>query len=313
MTKQKLFTLLGALALVASLAGCSLLPSKENIAGELVSKLDADPVKETVETTVDVDKKENEEETEVEEEIEVEEESETSEEKKGAEYKDLEEYFSNPLNKAGLEAMANSSEYENIFSNVEVEIEGNRMIYKFTSVNELPDNIEETMQTNANNAKGQLFANIRSMVDTESKMEIEYIYFNPDGTQVADIILYEDDGDQTTGYETDAEEGTLQYYYESTYGSEYWNSSAETLLAQYSDTVSDVKIECIGNTVSYYFYFNYDLGDAQEALESTYDEASKKSVIDQVKVPTGVKDTVTVEYYYFNPDGSTAAKIVIEG
>ncbi|SDJ53963.1 hypothetical protein SAMN04487760_10840 [Lachnospiraceae bacterium G41] len=312
MTKQKLIVLLGALALVTSFMGCSLLPSKDNTS-TTVSKIEADPVKDgekttvdttvdptidttvdpTIDTTVDID--------------------EGKDSNSTADYKDLEEYFSNPLNKWALEAMSNSSDYENIFSNVEVEVKGNRMIYKFTSVTELATNIEDTMQANANAAKGQLFANIRSMVDTEGKMEIEYIYFNPDGTQVADIILYEDDADDTSGYESSADKGTVQYYYESTFGPDYWNNSVDALLEQYGDTCTDIKIECVGNTVSSYYYLAADIGDAQEAIESGFDEESKKQLIDQVKVPSGVKDPVTVEYFYINPDGSIAAEISFEG
>ena len=309
MTKQKLIVLLGALALVTSFMGCSLLPSKDKTPATTVSKIEADPVKDddknSVETTVDPTVDPTSDTT-----VDTEDGNESS---STAQYKDLEEYFSNPLNKWALEAMANSSDYENIFSNVEVEVKGNRMIYEFTSVTELGSNIEETMQANANAAKGQLFASIRSLVDTEDKMEIEYIYYNPDGKQVADIILYEEDDDQTSGYESTADKGTIQYYYESTFGPDYWDNSVDALLEQYGDACTDIKIECVGNTVSSYYYLAADIGDAQESIESSFDDESKKQLIDQIKVPSGVKDPVTIEYYYINPDGSTAAEISFEG
>ncbi|MBP5528462.1 MAG: hypothetical protein J6X80_00265 [Lachnospiraceae bacterium] len=302
MIKKKILYILGAFTLVASLTACSLLPSKGNEGNNAQAQIEADPGKEAAKPEVEIQPDNKVTPAEPEEEP-----TQTS---STADYKNLEEYFSNPLNKAALEIMSNSPEYENIFSNVEVTVEGNRMIYKFTSVNELGSNIEETMQANANAAKGQLFANIRSMVDTEEKMEIEYIYFNPDGTQVADIVMYEEDGDQTGGYESAAEEGTLQHYYETTFGPDYWNNSIDAMLAQYGETVTDIEIECIGNTLASYYYLAANIGDQQEAMEASYDDATKKSLIDQVKVPAGVKDTVTIEYHYINPDGSVAAEII---
>ena len=306
MIKKKILMCLGAVALTLSLAGCSLIPSKGNEGNALAQLTSADPAKETAATEVESEK-----ETEAEPETEIE--NGETENKSAFQYKNLEEFFNNPLNKGVLDAMSDGSAYENIFSDVEVTVEGNRMIYKFTSKNELGSNVEETMQANANAAKGQLFASIRSMVDTEEKMEIEYIYFNPDGTQVADIVMYEEDGDQTGGYESTADKGTLQYYYESTFGPDYWNNSIDAMLAQYGDSVTDAKIECIGNTLSSYYYLSANVGDAQEAMEASFDDATRKSLIDQVKIPAGVTDPVTIEYIYINPDGSVAAKIEITG
>jgi len=300
MIKKKILVILGALSLIVSLTGCSFLPAKDKENNNSVSTITADPVKETASANIENEVKPEEENTNVDN---------TS----TADYKNLEEYFSNPLNKAALDVMSNSSEYENIFTNVEVTVEGNRMIYKFTSKSELSPNIEETMQANANAAKGQLFASLRSMADTEEKMEVEYIYFNPDGTQVADIVMYEEDGDQASGYESSAKEGTLQHYYETTFGPDYWNNSSEALREQYGDMVTDVKVECIENTLTSYYYFSTDLGDAQESIEAGFDDETKQTLIDQIKVPANVKDSVTIEYIYINPDGSVAADIVIIG
>ena len=143
MIKKKILMCLGAVALTLSLAGCSLIPSKGNEGNALAQLTSADPAKETAATEVESEK-----ETEAEPETEIE--NGETENKSAFQYKNLEEFFNNPLNKGALDAMSDGSAYENIFSDVEVTVEGNRMIYKFTSKNELGSNVEETMQANAN-------------------------------------------------------------------------------------------------------------------------------------------------------------------
>ena len=221
----------------------------------------------------------------------------------------LESFFAKPENQLIAKAFTIVPEgYKDTVDKVEVSFKENRMIYSYYYKANLGD-AQAAIEENANSMSVNLFAEIRKIVDTPDPIEIEMIYYNNDGTVAADVVLTEDPDKEYKQYTSDAEEGTVEYFYETMYGPDYWQKAADQTLAANPNEFSDVKCVCSGNTVTYTYTCKTNLGNIQEQLDATFSESDQTMVISTIKTPAGVKDTVTVIYIYLNPDGTTAGKI----
>jgi len=225
----------------------------------------------------------------------------------------LESFFSTPLNAIALRSFSVIPEgYESVFSDIKVSVTGNRMIYEYTYIGNIGDS-QESLELNAQASKGRLFEALRQMLDTKDPMEIQFIYYNEDGSVAADFVLYEDEGSNVEAYVSQAKEGTIQYYYESVYGPDYWANGVKGELENNKDYLSDITVECVDNTLTYTYVLKNDAGDSLKDAKNNYTEEDKKNIIDIIKTPTGVKDDIKVIFIYKNPDGSVAAKVEFEG
>lgn len=86
------------------------------------------------------------------------------------------------------------------------------------------------------------------------------------------------------------------------------DSQIEMMKAQQSSTIRDIKYSVDENTVTYSYYFAYQVSDsewsANEPMVKSGLDAQGKSIVDGLKKEAGVDDTVTVVYEYYNLDGS---------
>lgn len=229
------------------------------------------------------------------------------------EYENLEDFFTAPENKLYLVGFSNlPDEYKNVFTDMKVSFEGNRMIYEYYYADNLGD-AQAAIEENSELAKGKLFEALRSVVDVKDPMEMRLIYYNNDGSVAADVVVYEDKDSEYTAYETNAKEGTIQYYYESTYGTDYWEMCAKQALEGNTSVYSDLLCECNENDVKYTYTYANNVGDVQAATDAYFTDELKERTLDMLKIPSGVNETVTITYLYLNPDGSTAAEVTFEG
>lgn len=225
----------------------------------------------------------------------------------------LETFFNEPGNEGLLEKFIEFPEgYEEILDDVKVSVKGNRMTYEYYLKDDYGD-MQDSVQENAENTKKLIFNSIRRIIDTKDLLEVEYKYFNKDGSTAARVIISEDENTRDMTFAEYLGTNTVQYYYEHAYGPGYWADSRGELLEKNKDTFSDIRIECEGNNVSYIFVFAEDMGDVQANLDVNMNEEERNSIIQKIKEPTGVTDKVFVSYIYYNPDGSLAGRVDFNG
>ena len=318
MKKERLYLIIVSAVAFAALAACGLpdLSSSKNepetealyvedMGVDFENDFDIEAFKESAEklnNSLDNDNKDTEQEPD----------EEAAPEKEYA-YENLEDFFTAPENKMYLDSFSNlPEEYKNVYTDMKVSFSGNRMIYEYYYADYLGD-AQAVVETNTESAKGKLFDAIRTLIDVKDPMEMEFIYYNNDGSVAADVVAYEDLDAEYKAFETDAEEGTVQYYFESTFGTDYWDVNAEQLLASNPDAYTDLTCECVGNELTYTYTYAYNVGDVQAETDAYFTDDVKQRTLDMVKIPSNVKDTVTLRYIYLNPDGSTAAIVEFEG
>ena len=325
MKKERLYLLIVSAVAFAALAACGLpdLSSSKNepetealyvedMSFDFENDFDIEAFKESAEKLSN-SLEENESENtgdETEEEI-VPEEEDVSE--KEYAYENLEDFFTAPENKMYLDSFSNlPDEYKNVYTDMKVSFSGNRMIYEYYYADYLGD-AQAVVETNTESAKGKLFSALRTVIDVKDPMEMQFIYYNNDGSVAADVVAYEDMDSEYKAFENDAEKGTVQYYFESTFGTDYWDINAEQLLESNNGSYSDLTCECVGNELTYTYTYAYNVGDVQAETEAYFTDDVKQRTLDMVKIPSNVKDTVKLSYIYLNPDGSTAAIVEFEG
>ncbi|MCR4649707.1 MAG: DUF4854 domain-containing protein [Lachnospiraceae bacterium] len=236
-----------------------------------------------------------------------------TEKKEVKEYNTLEEFFLDEDNADNTDLMIDKSQYEGIFSDIKVSVEENRIIYEYFYTDFIDDETAESLKNTAESTKDSLFASLRKAVNTKELMEIEFIYYNSNGSLATDFVLSESEKTDKPVFSSNAKEGSIQYLYESSYGPDYWKSVRENVLNQTSEIYSDIIIENNDNNIKYTFMFKDNNGSVQEELEAEFNDDYKKKLIDTYKNPFGFEDTIYVEYIYMNPDGSVAADIKFEG
>lgn len=238
----------------------------------------------------------------------------------------LEEFYNQPLNKFMVDQMIKASvKSEEGIKSCDISFEGNKMIYEFYMNEHLErdSSVEKIMQNALEAQKDDFFKEIRSTIDIEGAVyEIEYIYYSDDYSKAFDITVSEADAPDPEPVSTSSNEKetaqpetpvTIQSYYESLYGEDYWTETPKILLEQNSQTFNDIRVECKDNTITYIFEFANDMGDVQENVSANMTQDERDSIIFDIKAPTGVTDTITVKYIYYNPDGSVAAEVEFEG
>lgn len=242
----------------------------------------------------------------------------------------LEEFFNQPLNKFIFDQMVEASkkQYGDDLNNVEMTVEGNRIIVKMYLKGDA-SGMESYLKKELNKTKDEYFEGIRQSVDLDARYEVEYIFYNSDYSKGPDIVLYED----REGYDTPLDEDellaqyqatadsvevekhftTIEEYYEDNFGTGYWEEQAQMIVDSSDGVFTDCQIKCMENYVSFSFHFAEDMGDVQANVEENLNADEQKYIIDGIKNPTGIQDNITVGYYYYNPDGTQAAGIEFEG
>ncbi|MBO4309479.1 MAG: hypothetical protein J5856_00265 [Lachnospiraceae bacterium] len=226
----------------------------------------------------------------------------------------LESFFADPENQKQLGSFTIvPDDFKDYISTLDVKVEENRFTYTFRYNCNLGD-VQAMVEENGEKAKPVMFRSLRSLVETDDPMEIEIIYINDDDSIAGQVVLYEDVKDKDfVPYESQAQEGTIQYFYETTYGPDYWTDGAKLILEESPENYSEVSAECIENTVTFTYVYTKDYGDIQSIIEESISDNDKKLTLDMIKLPAGVEDTVTVIFEFKNSDGSTAARIEFEG
>lgn len=192
------------------------------------------------------------------------------------------------------------------YDDFQISAEGNKWVLEYYPKEswEMTDAMTEYLDK----MKYRTFYELRKILDLEDLYELEYIYYNPDGTVFYQTVLQEDEYTQYTPYEA-----TLQFYFEHLYGPQYWNNNEEELLEKNKDTFNDIKVYCSGNYVCYTFYFANDMGDIQKNLEYNMDEKERNNIIYELKTQANITNKISVSYIYYNPDGSLAGRMDFEG
>ena len=75
----------------------------------------------------------------------------------------------------------------------------------------------------------------------------------------------------------------------------------------YSSTYSDIGYELSGTTFTYTYTFAQQLEDVDSAksqLDASLTDSSVADALSSLAEETGVTDTITIEYVYYNADGS---------
>lgn len=226
---------------------------------------------------------------------------------------ELEEYFSDPVNMVKLEnEVAMSRKDQKIFSNTKVKVSGNRIIMEFYCKDHYGD-IQKLVESGMSVAKNKIISHIRSYCDTKEQIEVEFIYYNPDDSVAADYVMVENEDDGSDKFETSAKEGTIQYFYESEFGEEYWSAVGDILMQQDKGQFSEIKVECVNNTLIYTIFCKQQIGNVQKEFENLLSEDFKNLLLKEMKDSSGVKDKIKIVYIFVNPDGSTACEIGFEG
>ncbi len=217
-----------------------------------------------------------------------------SEKKEVKEYNTLEEFFLDEENANNNDLQIDKSQYEGIFSDIQVSVKGNRITYEYYYTDLLDDETIDSLKNNAESSKDSLFASLRKAVDTKELMEIEFIYYNSNGSLATDFVLSETEKTDKAVFTSNAKEGTLQYLYESSYGPDYWKSVRENVLNQTSEIYDDIIIENDENNIKYTFIFKENNGSVQDELEAEFNDDYKKQLINTYKNPFGFEDTIYV-------------------
>lgn len=226
---------------------------------------------------------------------------------------ELEEFFSNPVNMVMLEnEVAMGKKEQQVFSKTNVKVSGNRIIMEFYCKEHYGD-IQKLVEYGMVTVKNELIDHIRSYCETKEPIEVEFIYYNPDDSVAADYVMSEDEEDGIDQYETTAKEGTIQYFYETSFGADYWSTVSDILMQTQNDQFSDIKIECVNNTLIYTFFCREQIGDVQKEFEQYMSEDFRNMLIKDIKDTSGIKDKIKIVYIIVNPDGKPACELEFEG
>ena len=226
----------------------------------------------------------------------------------------LEEYFNNPLNAYLIENLKSSlgNGYENVYKDVKITFKKNRMTYEFYFTED-HGNIQESIEPTMKNAAPKLFEELRTYFNPKDKLEIEMVYFNPDGSTSADVVCVEGDDVDEAMFDSEADPGTVQYYYETHFGTDYWDNSVASAKEMSKEIYSDIQIEIVGNSLKYKYYLVANVGDVQDILAEDFTDEYMQSAVEQLKAPAEVEGMVFLEYIFYNPDGSVAAQFTAQG
>lgn len=111
-----------------------------------------------------------------------------------------------------------------------------------------------------------------------------------------------------------AEGNTLEDYYSTPEAQQGLEQGIQAILAQYTDTYSDIKMYAVGNTMMYEFTFIQNIEEDQVDSFNSYMleslSATAESSCNALKTEAGVDaDTeVTITYIYYNADGSVVGQ-----
>lgn len=228
----------------------------------------------------------------------------------------LEEFFNNPINAYLLSDLNSSLEGEDsdsIYKDCKISFKGNRLIYEFYFEDNYGD-MQNTVETSVKSGAYRMFDQLRTFFNPKDKMEVEIIYYNNDDTVAADVLAVEgEDEEENKIYESDAEPGTVECYYETYFGPDYWEDMAASTVEESEGIYSDIKIEINGNNVKYIYYLVSNVGDVQDIMAEEFTEEYMKYCVDQLKCPPEIKGDVYMEYIFYNPDGSVAASFSAQG
>lgn len=106
--------------------------------------------------------------------------------------KTLEEFYASEevQEKLAENMKAVSPQYYYYYSNVEIEVVGNEMIYKYTYRNNKvldQDSLSDALGPQA----AELIQKLGKNTGVTDDITIRYIYYNPDGTEIANVAFYD--------------------------------------------------------------------------------------------------------------------------
>lgn len=106
--------------------------------------------------------------------------------------KTLEEFYASEevQEKLAENMKAVSPQYYYYYSNVEIEVVGNEMIYKYTyRNNKVLD--QESLSDALGPQAAELIQKLGKNTGVTDDITIRYIYYNPDGTEIANVAFYD--------------------------------------------------------------------------------------------------------------------------
>ena len=247
------------------------------------------------------------------------EETELNNESSDSEYDEgtLEDFFNNPMN-AYLLSELNSSfdetdeSYKSVYKDSKISFRKNRLIYEFYFVDNYGD-MQNSVEPSLKSGASRMFETLRKFFNPKDKMEIEIIYYNNDGSIAADVVTVEEEDTENITYESDAEPGTVEYYYETYFGPDYWDNMASSTKDETEGIYSEIEIQIDGNNLKYIYYLVSNVGDVQDIMAEEFTEEYMNYCVDQLKCPSEIKGTVYMEYIFYNPDGTIAAQFSAQG